>query len=89
MVLGFVPGLEKPIGKISFLRWLKFEHKIHIKWFWGIANDMMSGICYKILQSSPPSEEKNCRMGELRYWDISELHKQIFALQLSPYLCEC
>lgn len=38
MVLDFVPGLEKPTGKISFLKWLKFEHKIHIKWFWGIAN---------------------------------------------------
>jgi len=38
MVLGFVPGLEKPTVKISFLRWLKFEYKVHIKWFWGIAN---------------------------------------------------
>lgn len=36
VVLAFVLGLEKPTVEISFLRWLKCGHKVHIKWFWGI-----------------------------------------------------
>lgn len=32
----FIPGLDKSVVKVSFLRWLKFEYVLCIRGYWGI-----------------------------------------------------